>query len=138
MVPLHHKPVVVDETFHIAMAVKYGLFSVWGAVSYFFGLRTIGLVSGTVAPWYETVWALSVAVLSALLIAPIFAKLERFEAWLTVLWVGLVSVYPLCSAYLWAQGDTNRAALTILGLSVLAIPVWRFTFLIRKNLKKHG
>lgn len=130
---MHHKPVVVDETFHIALAIKYAIAFAWAVASYTFGLRTISLVAGPVIPWYETAWTLAVAVGSLTLVASLWLQNERIEAWLTGVWVGLVLVYPICSAILWlSQGDTSRAPLTFLGLSFLVLPVWKLTFLIRK------
>lgn len=130
---MHHRPVVVDETFHIALAVKYSVAMFWALASYFFGLRTLSLVAGDVLPWYESVWTLSVAAVSLALIGALLLKSERLEATFTAFWVLLVAVYPMCSTYLWATGDTDRAALAFFGLGFLVLPVWKFTFLIRKN-----
>lgn len=130
---MHQKPVVVDETFHIALAVKYSFTLFWGLASYFFGLRTLELVAGPVIPWYETVWTLGVSGVSLALITALILKSERLEATLTGIWAALIVVYPACSLYLWAtQGDTDRAPLMFFGLGFLVLPVWKLTFLIRK------
>lgn len=130
---MHHKPVVVDETFHIALAIKYSVTLFWALASYFFGLRTLSLVAGPTLPWYESVWTLLVAAVSLVLIGALLLKSERMEATFTSIWAMLVAVYPACSIYLWAtQGDTDRAALAFFGLGFLVLPVWKLTFLIRK------
>jgi len=124
-------PILVDKWLLWAFSAYYAIFTAWGVVSFFNGIRTINLTGGSeVEAWFT----LGVALLSGLLAPLPILGWEKIEKFVTIGWLGVVMIYPATLAYqTFYEYDQARAQLLVLSFAYLILPMWRTIFLFRKH-----
>lgn len=124
------RPVLLDSSVKRAFIIMYLMYALWGAAAFFYGIQTINLVAGNVI---DDVWALIVCLISTLAATSAGVGRDKFEAYVTAIWIGFVLIYPCTLIYrVFVLGDLAAFAAIFLGIGYLVIPSWRFFFLIRR------
>lgn len=131
-------PVLTDKTLDLAFAVKYFIFSVFGAVGAASTVPAISVVGGAV---YELFWTISIFLVSlaatALVLYNLFHQPTKWntiklEFYTTIGVVFLVGTYSGALITLALQGSDTRYSLAVISLSLLVFPVWRLRQLWKK------
>lgn len=130
---MRHPPLILDETFLIALSIKYGIYTAWGILAAWGGMLSIHVTAG---PTGEMLWSAIVALVSAALIPMILSRKEKAEAVLTAFWLVFVAWYPTSLVWRFLVENNPPAPQALaLSLGYLVIPGWRLLFLVWKNKK---
>lgn len=131
-------PVLVDRSLNRALAIKYGIYSLFGLVGAIINVPAIRELSAvSIGPAFELFWTLSVFITAAIAARYAWSGThERQEMLATGAMFGFVSGYATSIFLLAFQGDDNRLAGAIIASALLVIPWWRMTFLFGKLRKR--
>lgn len=142
---LLHKPsdpIIADRWADVASGFLWLIYAAWGVAAYYAGLATIASQS---PGWYESIWSISIAVLSTIASASAFSlfwqiprltpvRKKTIELGSVFALGFFIAVYPILLTTAAWDGDQNRIASAILAYSYLVFPVLRI-HMLRQRIK---
>lgn len=138
------EPIIADRSVDLMAAAFWFCIAGWGISSTIAGIPTI---SAATTPLYELLWGATIGVTASVAFAAaasmflnstsVQARIKKKTTEFTAVCIlaGFMSVYPILLFTAALGGDTNRIALTFVGLSFLAVPTWRARHLYRRIAK---
>lgn len=128
-------PILVDNSMNRAFAVKYALFSLFGAAGFLTDIPAITEMSGqAVASVVGFIVFTSAGITSlAAWNSEKFKEWRKFEIYSTYFFLASVGIYSIDMIWLAFSGSHGRIALAFLSLALLVMPVWRLRYLIRRT-----
>lgn len=144
---LQHKvtdPIITNRWVDVAYGILWSIYAMWGVLVFFAGLPTIASQS---PGWYEPVWSVFIATLSALAAISAFSlfvrvpgfdqvKKKTIELGTVIALTAFVAIYPILLVTAAFGGDQTRAANAILAFSYLVFPILR-VYMLRQRIKSY-
>lgn len=127
-------PILVDTSLHVAFAIKYAIYAMFGLLAAVFGAPTLERVAGSGVTQVigAVILIASVASGFSTLRSPGSVIWEKVELYSTITVVSFVSVYCTFAGYLAAVHESDDyLSRAVLAAALLVFPLWRIIQIIK-------